>query len=231
MKIFQKFCMITLCLAMCAVTGCSGASGTQQKNAAEDEQKSDGQERYVVGIIKEIRDEEYLISMNFSRSYLVADKCGTDYKKGDSVKVSYVGAIHNKDNNMSKLKEEDGRIVVNEDYEMYIRADEYTGISLWDNDYTFYGVVEKSMGVYDSDEKWDKEPDDTCYYFTPMRTEEEGQANKLLGDDAGFVGYESQINDGEGIPRIVFMYNMRVKITYDPETMLVTKVEPAEDKQ
>lgn len=229
MKILQKLGVITLCLAMCAVTGCAGAGGTQQKNEVGDEGENGAKEGYVVGIIKEVSDEEYLISMNFSRAYLVADKCGTDYKKGDSVKVGYAGDVYGKDNNMSKLKEENGRVSVNEDYEMYIRADEYTGISLWDNDYTFYGVVEKSFGVYDSDEVWDKEPDDTCYYFIPMRSEEEGKANKLLGEDAGFVGYDSKINDGEGLPRKIIMNSMRAKITYDPETMEVTKVEPVEN--
>lgn len=231
MKSFQKLFMITLCLAMCAVTGCAKGSSTQQKKDVGDERQNNGEDRCLAGIIKEVRDEEYLISMNFSKCYLVADKCGTDYKEGDSVKVSYAGTVHHNDNNMSKWKEQDGQVVVNEEYRMYIKADEYTGISLWDNDYTFYGAIENGWGEYESDEIWDKEPDEICHNFMPMESEDEGKANKLLGEDAGFVGYDSQINDGEGLPRIASMYNICVKVTYDPETMRVTKVEPVENMQ
>ncbi len=218
-KIIHKICTVSLLLIICVTAGCSKGSSTRQENAAADTKGS------VAGIIKEVTDKEYMICMNYSRCYLVADKCGTDYKVGDSVKVDYTGAVSNNYNKERKWKEKDGRVVINEDYVMHIKADEYTEISLWDNDYVFYGSVEKAWGVHDSNH------DDIYYEFIPAVSEEEGQANSILGDDRGFVGYGSQINGGEGLPGDILMKDVRARITYDPETMLVTKVEPAEDKR
>ena len=230
MKIFRKIFMITWCLAALAVSGCTKGSSVQPQNMVGNGQENDMDESCVLGIISEVDDGEYKISLNFSRNYLIADKCGTDYKKGDSVKVSYAGEIHNYDNNIDKWKEENGKLSINEDYEMYIKADEYKGISLWDNDYSFYGTLEAAYDIRDEN-GWDGDLVDTYFIFVPLDGEEEGAANEILGDAKGFCGYATQINDGEGTSRGISFHDMRVKITYDPETMLVTKVEPAEKEQ
>lgn len=226
MKIFRKIFMIILCLAALAVSGCTKGSSAQPQNMVGNGQES----RCVFGIISDVDGEEYKISLNFSKNYLIANKCGTDYKKGDSVKVSYAGEIHNYDNNIDKWKEENGKLSINEDYEMYIRADEYEEISMWDNDYSFYGTLEAVYDIRDEN-GWDGDSVDTYFIFVPLDREEEGAVNEILGDAKGFGGYATRINDGAGTSRDISLHYTCAKVSYDPETMLVTKVEFSADKQ
>lgn len=215
-KIIQKICTVSLLLIVCATAGCSKGSSTRQENAAADTKGS------VAGIIKEVTDKEYMICMNYSRCYLVADKCGTDYKEGDSVKISYTGKLRHYDEDMNRL--EDDQFPLTGD-KMYIIADNYTGISAWENDYCFYGTLEYIADVRDEN-GWFGESVDTYFSFVPLDGEDEGAANQMFGQvDNIFNGYASQINDGKGFSKDMSMHDTVAKITYDPETMTVTKVE------
>ena len=227
MKFFNKFCTIALCMTVLAATGCTKGSSVKSKDAVGDGQESNESFQYVTGIINEVKDEEYVIKMSGSSIYLISDKCGTDYKNGDSVKVSYAGAVHHYDKDMKEVKTETDRFFLT-DGEMYIRADDYVKLSLWENDYSFYGTLEAIYDIRDEN-RWFGDSIDTLLHFVPLEEEDEGKANKMLGDGAGFSGYSTKINDGAGFS--MSMHNTRAKITYDPETMEVTKVELAEDKQ
>lgn len=223
MKILSKICTVALCMTVLAATGCTRGSSTQNKNAVGDEQKGKAGSQYVAGIIDEVRDEEYLIKLSHSSVYLISPKCGTDYKKGDSVQVSYAGEIHHYDKDMKEVKEENGRFFLTGG-KMYIRADDYVELSLWENDCSFYGTLEAIYDIRDEN-GWFGEGIDTYLIFVPLEKEDEGKANKMLGDGAGFSGYSTKINDGKGFSRDMSMHDMVAKITYDPETMMVTKVE------
>lgn len=225
MKIFSKVCMVALCMTLLAATGCTRGSSTQKKSVAGDGQEDN---KYVFGIIDEVRDEEYLIKLSHSSVYLISPKCGTDYKKGDSIKVSYAGEICHYDKDMKEVEEEDGRFFLTGG-KMYIRAANYVKLSLWENDYSFYGTLEAIYDIRDEN-GWFGDGIDTYLIFVPLEKEDEGKANKMLGDGAGFSGYSTKINDGKGFSRDMSMHDTIAKITYDPETMLVTKVEFEENE-
>lgn len=227
MKIYQKFCVITLCLTMCAVTGCTKGSSTQQSGMAGSGNQS-ADVSYVAGIIDEVREDSYLVKLSsYTWFQLMTDKCGTDYQKGDSIKVGYTGAIHHYDENMNRL--EDDQFPLTGD-KMYMKAEEYTDVFLWENDYSFYGTLEAIADMRD-ERGWFGDSIDTYFCFVPLEGEDEGKANQVLGDTAGFAGYASQINGGAGFARDLSMHTMSVKITYDSETMQVTKVEFSEEQQ
>lgn len=230
MKIFRKTLVIILCLAICSVIGCTKGSSTQKNHVDRNAHQSGDGESCVMGIIGDVDSEKYLLNINSTASIfqLMADKCGTDYKKGDSIKVKYTGELHHYDEDMNRLQDDQFPLTGDK---MYIIADEYTEISLWENDYSFYGTLELISDMRDEN-GWFGESIDTDFSFVPLDGEDEGSANEMFGQFGNiFKGYVSKINDGAGFSGDISMYNMRVKITYDPETMEVTKVEPAEDKQ
>ncbi len=141
MKIFRKTLVIILCLAICSVIGCTKGSSTQKNHVDRNAHQSGDGESCVMGIIGDVDSEKYLLNINSTASIfqLMADKCGTDYKKGDSIKVKYTGELHHYDEDMNRLQDDQFPLTGDK---MYIIADEYTEISLWENDYSFYGTLE-----------------------------------------------------------------------------------------
>lgn len=227
MKIFRRTFVIVLCLAVCSAIGCTRGGSTRKSPADSNARKSGGGESYVMGIIGDVDSGKYLVNINSTSPVfqLMADKCGTDYKKGDSIKVKYTGELHHYDEDMNRL--EDDQFPLTGD-KMYIIADNYTGISLWENDCCFYGTLEYIADTRDKN-GWFGESIDTYFSFMPLNTEDEGAANGMFGQVGNiFKGYASQVNDGEGFTEDVSIHDTRVQITYNPETMEVTKVEIAD---
>ena len=221
-KIIQKICTVSLCLIICVMAGCSKGSSTQRRNAASDNEDS------VMGIIGGVDGECYLVNINSCAPVyqMKADKCGTDYKEGDSIKVAYIGELHHYDEDMNRLEDDQFPLTGGK---MYIIADNYTGISLWENDCCFYGTLEYIADMRDEN-GWFGESMDTDLSFIPLDNEDEGAANGMFSQVGNiFKGCASQINDGKGFSRDISIHDTRAKITYDPETMLVTKVEFAEN--
>ncbi|MCM1307907.1 MAG: hypothetical protein NC223_04845 [Butyrivibrio sp.] len=230
MRVLRKLCIIMLCLAVCTVTGCTKGSSTQKSLTGAEARQGDDGESCVMGIIADVDSEKYSVNINSASPefQMVADKCGTDYKKGDSVKVKYSGELHHYDENMNRLLDDQFPLTGDK---MYIIAEEYTEISLWENDCSFYGTLEYIADIRDEN-GWFGDSVDTYFSFVPLKSEDEGAANEMFGQVGNiFNGYGSQINDGNGLSRGMAMHTERVKITYDPETMLVTKVEPASAAQ
>lgn len=228
MKIFTKTFAVIFCLAICSVTGCTKGSSTQKTPADANAQQSGDGESYVMGIIDGVDSGKYLVNINSTAPVfqLMADKCGTDYKEGDSIKVAYTGELHHYDENMNRLADDQFPLTGDK---MYIIADEYTEISLWENDCSFYGTLEYIADMRDEN-GWFGESIDTYFSFIPLKAEDEGAANGIFGQVGNiFKGYASRINEGAGFSGDISIHDMSVKITYDPETMEVTKVECGEN--
>ncbi len=223
--------IIALCLVLCAATGCTKGSSTQMAAGSDESGYAAGvaeadKSSYAVGVIAEAREDAYLVHLSsYTLYYMLVDKCGTDYSKGDSVKIGYTGAVHHYDTDMNQLLDDQFPL---DGSEMYIKADEYTGVYPWENDCTFIGTVAGIVNVGRPENEWG-DSYDTEYEFHVAEGDDEHLNSSLLGTVDTFFGYFSEFEEFL-VPDSMKDYHY-YRITYDPSTMRVTEVEQIGDSQ